>query len=342
MVNFNLNAGSLMGILLAFAGVGLYFLRSFRPNLARDYDVFFAAVALLCGGILFFHSWRLDPILQFGVFLLTGSSVFFASDSIRLRNVTTEQAKRNTPLVDEDRPVSRVYRYESQFEEPPSYPYDSFQQERQSSQRRIRGSADSIDPDYQAAAAYGEAGYSDDAPRSTRGDRQRRPRNSSSRRPRSSGNPGGDSYAESGYRASDRYDRRDQSPPRSRGTGYSNGPGSSYADRGDYGEGGYTPSGASYGSEGYDAPPAGYGDGGYSETGYDAARYDSGSNSGGAYSTPNPERPSSRRPRRRPARPPESYSEPADNAPYVDYRPLNPNDPTDPDVELDNSAHFDD
>ena len=146
MVNFSLNAGSLMGIILALAGAGLYFLRSFRPNLARDYDVFFAAIALLCGGILFFQSWRLDPILQFGVFLLAGSTVFFAVDSIRLRNIATEQAKRNTPLVDDDRPVSRSYQYQAELD---NYDqgYNSFE-ERQPMARRIRGSRDGRPPEY--------------------------------------------------------------------------------------------------------------------------------------------------------------------------------------------------
>lgn len=141
MVNFSLNAGSLMGIILAVSGAGLYFLRSFRPNLARDYDVFFAAIALLCGGILFFQSWRLDPILQFGVFLLAGSAVFFAVDSIRLRSIATEQAKRNTPIVDNDRPSSRRnYSYQAELDD-----YDSFDsfEERQPVARRIRGSRDS-------------------------------------------------------------------------------------------------------------------------------------------------------------------------------------------------------
>ena len=66
----------------------LYFMRSFKPALARDYDVFFAAIGLLCGGILFFQGWRLDPILQFGQFLLAGTTVFFAyerSPAWRLR-----------------------------------------------------------------------------------------------------------------------------------------------------------------------------------------------------------------------------------------------------------------
>jgi hypothetical protein len=103
---------NLLAIALIGCGAGLYFLRSFRPGLTRDYDIFFAAVGLLCGGILFFQGWRLDPILQFSQFLLAGTTVFFGLESIRLRGVTTEQAKREAPIVDEERPVSKVYRAE--------------------------------------------------------------------------------------------------------------------------------------------------------------------------------------------------------------------------------------
>lgn len=112
MVNIGLGFGSLLGITLALAGAGLYFLRTARPALARDHDIFFAAVALLCGCILLFQGWRLDPILLFGQFLLTGSSIFFAVENVRLRSATTAQAKRNVPLVDDERSVSRVYRAE--------------------------------------------------------------------------------------------------------------------------------------------------------------------------------------------------------------------------------------
>ena len=120
MVNFGLNSASILGIFLAVAGASLYFLRSVRPELSRDHDIFFAAVGLLCGFILLFQGWRLDPILQFGQFLLTGSTIFFAVESIRLRKVATEQARRNTPTVDRERPVSRtrVYR-EEEFEREP-------------------------------------------------------------------------------------------------------------------------------------------------------------------------------------------------------------------------------
>jgi hypothetical protein len=112
MVNVGLNWSSVLGVTLAASGLALYFLRSMRPKLARDHDIFFAAVALLCGGILFFQGWRQDPILQFGQFLLTGSAVFFAVESVRLRGVATEQARRTAPIVDEDRSVSRTYRAE--------------------------------------------------------------------------------------------------------------------------------------------------------------------------------------------------------------------------------------
>ncbi len=104
MVNASLNWASIVGIVLAVGGALLYFMRSFKPALARDYDVFFAAIGLLCGGILFFQGWRLDPILQFGQFLLAGTTVFFAYESVRLRGVTTEQARRSS-YFDDDEPM---------------------------------------------------------------------------------------------------------------------------------------------------------------------------------------------------------------------------------------------
>jgi hypothetical protein len=105
VVNASLNWASIVGIVLAVGGAFLYFMRSFKPALARDYDVFFAAVGLLCGGILFFQGWRLDPILQFGQFLLAGTTVFFAYESVRLRGVTTEQARRSSFFDDEEPPL---------------------------------------------------------------------------------------------------------------------------------------------------------------------------------------------------------------------------------------------
>lgn len=141
MVNLGLNWSSLLGIILAVAGAGLYFLRSWRPKLARDHDIFFAAVGLLCGGILLFQGWRLDPILAFGQFMLTGSAIFFAAESIKLRGATTAQAKSRAQYVDEERPVSNAYGYEDNNN------YDSDidrlePEEDYPQRRRIRGSQD--------------------------------------------------------------------------------------------------------------------------------------------------------------------------------------------------------
>ncbi len=174
MVNIGFSWNSLLGIALALSGAGLYFLRSVRPSLARDHDIFFAAVGLLCGGILFFQGWRQDPILQFGQFLLTGSVIFFAVESIRLRGIATEQAKRNVPFVDEERPVSRVYRAELDELEsmPDPQPYT----------RRIRGTDDPRDDlDAEYAAPYAASTRSRRRPPS---DPSRRPPSEAGRRPR--------------------------------------------------------------------------------------------------------------------------------------------------------------
>ncbi|MBW4619859.1 MAG: Ycf66 family protein [Cyanosarcina radialis HA8281-LM2] len=112
MINFGSGPAFLLGIFLAVAGAGLYFLRSIRPELARDHDIFFSAIALLCGIILLFQGWRLDPILGLGQFLLAGSAVFFAFESVKMRGIATEQAKRNTRIIDDERPVSSRYEYQ--------------------------------------------------------------------------------------------------------------------------------------------------------------------------------------------------------------------------------------
>lgn len=162
MVNLGFGLGTILGIGIALSGVGLYFLRTLRPNLARDHDIFFAAVALLCGGILVFQSWRLDPILQFAQFLSIGSAVWFAYEAIRLRGITTEQAKRATPMVDDERPISRKYRAELDD----LTPLD----EQRTITRRIQGSRDGRDDDYEEGRRRGagrDSGYDSD-PRSRR------------------------------------------------------------------------------------------------------------------------------------------------------------------------------
>lgn len=190
MVNLGLNWSSLLGIILAVSGAALYFLRSWRPKLARDHDIFFAAVGLLCGGILLFQGWRLDPILAFGQFLLTGSAIFFAVESIRLRGLATAKAKeRSSPIVDEDRYVSDVYRVDAELDE--LEPTDEYQP----MARQIRGSRD-------ARLSRSEA-YEDESPR-------RRP---SSRRSPVDRPPGGDRPERPTRRPRPRPDSRSRSQP---------------------------------------------------------------------------------------------------------------------------------
>lgn len=175
MVNFGLNSASILGIFLAVGGAGLYFLRSFRPELSRDHDIFFAAIGLLCGFILIFQGWRLDPILQFGQFLLAASVVFFAVETVRLRGATTEQAKRASPRGssndDDYRPVTNAYTYTAELDELEAvddYP-DS---------RRLRGTTrrgDDYDPEPPRRRAV--------PPRSTATPPESRSRRSSSSKP---------------------------------------------------------------------------------------------------------------------------------------------------------------
>jgi len=142
VVNASLNWASIVGIVLAVCGGGLYFLRSFKPALARDYDVFFAAIGLLCGGILFFQGWRLDPILQFGQFLLAGTTVFFAYESVRLRGVATDQARRSSYFDDDpisDGPRNSRGRFNDD--------YDRFEESERPS-RRFKPQEDEFEEDY--------------------------------------------------------------------------------------------------------------------------------------------------------------------------------------------------
>lgn len=130
MVNFGLNTASFLGIILAVAGAGLYFLRSIRPELSRDQDIAFTAIGIICGFILIFQGWRLDPILQFGQLLLSGSAIYFAYESIKMRGIANEQAKEKNQIVDE-RPVSR--RYKAEIED------RDYIDERPRNSRRIKG-----------------------------------------------------------------------------------------------------------------------------------------------------------------------------------------------------------
>jgi hypothetical protein len=168
-VNIQNGPGMLLALCLVGAGAGLYLLRSVRPELARDYDIFFSAIGLLCGGILLFSGWRLDPILMFGQVLLTGSAIFFGFENIRMRSISTGQARRNTRTMDDDRPVSSERVYRAELDELGSYPED------RPPMRRIRGGRDS---ESERNGAYEDDLYAD---RLIEGTRSRSSRRTNSR-----------------------------------------------------------------------------------------------------------------------------------------------------------------
>ena len=81
MVNASLSWASIVGIALILAG----FVPFFKQSISTKYDPFLVPIFWLCGLILFFQGWRLDPILQFGQFLLAGVIFFVGYENIKLR-----------------------------------------------------------------------------------------------------------------------------------------------------------------------------------------------------------------------------------------------------------------
>ncbi len=81
MVNASLNWASIVGIAVVLAG----FVPFFKKSISTKYDRFLVPIFWLCGSILFFQGWRLDPVLQFGQFLLAGIVFFVGYENIKLR-----------------------------------------------------------------------------------------------------------------------------------------------------------------------------------------------------------------------------------------------------------------
>ncbi|TBR61601.1 serine/threonine protein kinase [Westiellopsis prolifica IICB1] len=79
----------LLGIGLATFGVGLFFLRSSYPRLAKDYDTVFAVVFCLCGILLLFQEYQSygNQEIAISQFLVAGAGIFSAAECIRLRGM---------------------------------------------------------------------------------------------------------------------------------------------------------------------------------------------------------------------------------------------------------------
>lgn len=93
MINIIFGANFLLGILIILGVLVLYFLRSIRPELSRDEDIFFTTLGLIYGAILIIHGWRLDPILLFSQVLLVSIALAAGWENIRLRGLIAAKLK---------------------------------------------------------------------------------------------------------------------------------------------------------------------------------------------------------------------------------------------------------
>ncbi|KAH9530521.1 hypothetical protein CY35_20G008100 [Sphagnum magellanicum] len=101
MIHIELGPSTIVGLGLIVVGLLLYALRIREPNVSREgeeiiiestgginlsqyYDFLFSSIGLLCGGILIFQGWRLDPILLLSQILLSGTAIFFIAESLYL------------------------------------------------------------------------------------------------------------------------------------------------------------------------------------------------------------------------------------------------------------------
>ena len=93
MINFSFGPNIILGLILGFGVLLLYFLRIIKPEVARDEDIFFATIGLLYSCILMVHGWRLDPILLFSQVLIITSVLVAGWENIRLRGLLVNMAK---------------------------------------------------------------------------------------------------------------------------------------------------------------------------------------------------------------------------------------------------------
>ena len=93
MINFSFGPNILLGLILSFGVLILYFLRIVKPQVARDEDIFFATIGLLYSCILMVHGWRLDPILLFSLVLIITAVLVAGWEIIRLRGLLSSMAK---------------------------------------------------------------------------------------------------------------------------------------------------------------------------------------------------------------------------------------------------------
>lgn len=108
MIHMELAPSTLLGLCLAMVGIFLYFIRMKKKQISRDYDLFFSSVGFLCGGILIFQGWRLDPILLLCQMMSGVTAIFFITETLWLRNIQIENQKHNFDIYQNIFHTSRI------------------------------------------------------------------------------------------------------------------------------------------------------------------------------------------------------------------------------------------
>lgn len=118
MIYMELAPSALLGLCLTISGILLYIIRIKEKNLSRDYDLLFSSIGCLCGGILIFQGWRLDPILLLCQMMSGITAIFFIGETIWLRNIDIKKKKINsniyTTIIKNNKSIDHYFLYNIQ------------------------------------------------------------------------------------------------------------------------------------------------------------------------------------------------------------------------------------
>lgn len=101
MINIILYPTIFIGIFLIIWAITLYILQFIQPQLTRESDIILSTITSLCGGILFFQGWRLDPLLFTCYSLLVITIILLSLELLQLRktqsgiNKNDKMSKKN-------------------------------------------------------------------------------------------------------------------------------------------------------------------------------------------------------------------------------------------------------
>lgn len=156
-MNFNTPA-LLFGLILLVASIALFVFGRLKPEIQRDSDSVYAIVGVVCALILFGSAFDLSLGMSFQQLLMIGALIALMWENIQARqpkNVGERRgmldgvrrwgsgrdvSRRGAPMVDDDRPVNRVYRAELEDL--------TLLEDQRTVTRRIRGGRNGQDDDW--------------------------------------------------------------------------------------------------------------------------------------------------------------------------------------------------